>query len=64
MTDIVFSFDTEDFVNKDAAEGILRCANLLDKHSVVGSFNVVARLALALKEWHREDIIEALKSSK
>ncbi len=62
MADIVFSFDTEDFVNKDAAEGILRCANLLDKHSVVGSFNVVALLALALKEWHREDIIEALKS--
>ena len=61
MTDIVFSFDTEDYVHKCGADAILRCTELLEKHGVVGCFNVVARLAMALEQWGRDDVIEALK---
>ena len=61
MTDIVFSFDTEDYVHKIGADAILRCTNILEKHGIVGCFNVVARLAMALEQWERQDAIEALK---
>jgi len=61
MTDIVFSFDTEDYVHKISADAVIRCTELLEKHGVVGCFNVVARLAMALEQWGRQDAIEALK---
>lgn len=61
MTDIVFSFDTEDYVNDNAADGILRAAKLLRSEGIKGDFNVVGRLAEKLREWQRDDIIEELK---
>ncbi len=61
MTYITFSFDTEDFVNPVGADDILRIAQLLKKHNITGCFNVVARLAEALKKWGRQDVINALK---
>ena len=57
MTDIVFSFDTEDYVNDNAADGILRAAKLLRSEGIKGDFNVVGRLAEKLREWQRDDII-------
>jgi len=45
MSKIFFSFNTEDFVNSQGAEGILRSAHLLEKHGVQGCFQIVARLA-------------------
>ena len=61
MTYIVFSFDTEDYVNPHAADGILRCAEILRSEGIRGCFNVVAKLAEALVKWGRQDVIEALK---
>ncbi len=61
MTNIIFSFDTEDFVNPIGAEGILRSAKLLEEENVRGNFVMVGKLAQALENWGRTDVIEALK---
>jgi peptidoglycan/xylan/chitin deacetylase (PgdA/CDA1 family) len=60
MTDIIFSFDTEDFTSSRAADGILYEANLFREEGVKGCFCVVGLLAKHLKEWGRYDVIEAL----
>ena len=60
MTDIIFSFDTEDFTSSRAADGILYEANLFKEEGVKGCFCVVGLLAKHLKEWGRDDVIEAL----
>ena len=60
MTDIIFSFDTEDFTSSRAADGILYEANLLKEEGVKGCFCVVGLLAKQLREWGRYDVIEAL----
>ena len=60
MTDIIFSFDTEDFTSSRAADGILYEANLFREEGVKGCFCVVGLLAKQLKEWGRYDVIEAL----
>ena len=61
MADIIFSFDTEDYINEYAAEGILRLATILKEEGLVGCFNVVGMMAEALVEWGRQDIIDALQ---
>lgn len=60
MTEIIFSFDTEDFTSSRAADGILYEANLFREEGVKGCFCVVGLLAKHLKEWGRTDVIEAL----
>ena len=60
MTDIIFSFDTEDFTSSRAADGILYEANLFREEGVKGCFCVVGLLAKQLKEWGRQDVIDAL----
>jgi peptidoglycan/xylan/chitin deacetylase (PgdA/CDA1 family) len=62
MTYVTFSFDTEDYVNSVGADDVLRIAKLLKSHGITGCFNVVGRLAQALKKWGREDVIEALRN--
>lgn len=61
MTYLVFSFDVEDYINPNAADGILWSAELLRREGIRGCFNIVARLAEALVAWGREDVIEALR---
>ena len=61
MTDIIFSFDTEDYVNPRGAEGILRSAQLLREYGYKGCFNVVGLMASALVEWGRDDVVRELK---
>lgn len=61
MTDIIFSFDTEDYANPRSADGLLRTCRLLEKHGIRGCFQIVGRFAEALERWGRYDIIEALK---
>ncbi len=61
MTNIIFSFDTEDFVNPIGAEGILRSAKILEEENVRGNFVTVGKLAQALEAWGRTDVIKALK---
>ena len=60
MTDIIFSFDTEDFTSSRAADGILYEANLFREEGVTGNFCVVGLLAKHLKDWGRQDVIDAL----
>lgn len=61
MTEFIFNFDTEDYINPHAADGILIVAEHLRKAGIKGCFQVVGRLVDALIQWGRTDIIEALK---
>lgn len=61
MTNIIFSFDTEDIINERGADGILRCARILREEGVKGCFNIIGLLPDVLKEWGREDIIKELE---
>lgn len=61
MTELIFSFDTEDFTSNAAADAIVREAEILTKHGVRGCFCVVGLLAKQLKAWGRTDVIDALK---
>jgi len=60
MTDIIFSFDTEDFTSSHAADAILREAEILREEGVVGCFCLVGHLADQLVAWKRNDVLEAL----
>lgn len=61
MTDIIFSFDTEDLANLAGLDGVLRTAEILRGHHVRGCFQVVGRLAEIMERERRFDVIEALK---
>lgn len=61
MTELLFSFDTEDYVNPEGADGILRCARILREAGIKGCYCVVTRLAEALVKWGRTDVLEELK---
>lgn len=61
MTEVFFSFDTEDYVNPIGADGVLRSAELLRNAGIQGCFCVVARTAEAFVKWGRTDVIEALR---
>lgn len=60
MTEVIFSFDTEDYVNPHAADGIINSARILREAGIKGCYNVVGMLAEALEQWGRYDIIDEL----
>ena len=60
MTDVIFSFDTEDFTSSEAADAIVTEANILKDEGVRGCFCLVGLLAKQLSAWGRADVIEAL----
>ncbi len=62
MTDIIFSFDTEDFTQNHSADAIYDEAEILRKSDIKGGFCIVGLLAKQLKTWGRDDVISALKS--
>ena len=59
-TDLIFSFDTEDFTSNIAADAIYREAEILRGAGIRGCFCVVGLLAQQLRAWGRNDVIEAL----
>lgn len=61
MTEVIFSFDTENFTSNRGADGILNEAELLRKAGVKGCFCITGLLAEQLKNWGRDDVINALK---
>ena len=61
MTDIIFSFDSEDFTSNSAADAIYEEAEILREEGIRGGFCIVGLLAKQLKTWGRNDISEALK---
>ncbi len=62
MTKIVFSLDTEDYINPHAADGIIRASKIIRDAGYIPCHNVVARLAEALEKWGRNDVIDEIKS--
>ena len=62
MTDIIFSFDTEDFTSNRAANAILEEAQLFTEEGVRGCFCLVGLLAEQLVNWGRGDVLDALKN--
>jgi len=62
MTDIIFSFDTEDFTSNIAADAILEEAKILRGFGIKGGFQTVGLLAKQLSVWKREDIKNELKN--
>ncbi len=61
MTDLIFSFDTEDYVNPKGADGIIRASKMIREAGYTPCHNVVAWLAQALVKWGRQDVIDELK---
>lgn len=61
MTDVILSFDTEDFTSNEAADAIYREAEILREEGVKGNFCLVGLLAKQLENWGRTDVLEALK---
>lgn len=61
MTDIILSFDTEDFTSNEVADAIYQQAEILREAGVKGCFFVVGLLAKQLENWGRTDVLEALK---
>lgn len=61
MTNVIFSFDTEDIINERGTDGIIRCASILREEGVKGCFNIIGLLPDALKRWKRFDVVEELK---
>ncbi len=60
MTELIFSFDTEDFTSCENADAIITEAEILRAEGIKGCFCTVGLLAKQLKTWGREDVIEAL----
>ena len=61
MTGIIFSFDTEDFTDELAANGILEMAEILRSEGVRGAFGLAGYVAKQLHAWGRTDVLSALK---
>lgn len=57
--DLVFSFDSEDFLTPQAADAEKWWADALTARGVTGSFQIVAELIRVLKQRGRHDVIEA-----
>ncbi|MDF2686621.1 MAG: hypothetical protein K0S55_1803 [Clostridia bacterium] len=61
MSDIIFSFDTEDFTSNYAADAIRDLAIILENEDIKGNFCMVGLVAKQLLSWKRYDVLEALK---
>ena len=62
MTKVMFSFDTEDYVNPEAEEGVIRLARVLEGEGLRGCFCIVGELAAAWRERGSKEVIEALRA--
>ena len=61
MTDIIFTFDTEDYVNEKGADGIIRASKMIRDAGFTPCHNIVGLLAEAIVKWGRQDCIDELK---
>lgn len=61
VTEVIVSFDTEDFTNPRAADGMLALAKICDEEGVTAHFEVVGLAAEALVKWGRRDVIAAIR---
>ena len=61
VTEVLVSFDTEDFTNPRAADGVLALAQICEQEGIRAHFEVVGLMAEALKKWGRDDVIAAVR---
>ena len=61
MTEVLLSFDTEDYINPEAEKGVMRLAQTLDGQGVRGCFCVVGEVANVWRERGSRHVIEALR---
>ena len=59
-TEVLFSFDSEDYTSQRNADAILALATMLSEEGVTGHFAVVGLLAQQLVRWGRQDVLDAL----
>ncbi|MHB0876461.1 MAG: hypothetical protein ACYC5O_10520 [Anaerolineae bacterium] len=60
MTEMIFSFDTEDFVTPESDDALLAIAEMLSRHGIRGSFAIVGDKARALWTRGRRNVIDAV----
>lgn len=60
MTDLIISFDSEDYLTPQAAEAELWWAQALSRRGLRGSFQLVGELVRALQRWDRQDVLDAI----
>ena len=61
VTEVLISFDTEDFTNPRAADGIVALAKICREEGIPAQFEVVGLMAEALVKWGRKDAIAAIR---
>jgi len=59
--DIILSFDSEDYLTPEAADGEKWWAEELTRRGLRGSFQLVAEMVRALARWDRQDVVEAIR---
>lgn len=59
--DIILSFDSEDYLTPEAADGEKWWAEELTRRGLRGSFQIVAELIRTLARRDRSDVIEAMR---
>jgi hypothetical protein len=62
VTKILFSFDTEDYINSAAEEGVMRLARALEAEGLRGCFCVVAEAAQAWRRRGSHALLGALRA--
>ena len=62
MTQVLFSFDTEDYVNIEAEEAVLRLAQTLSDEDLQGCFCVVGEVAAAWRQRDSRAVLDALRA--
>lgn len=60
MTDLIISFDSEDYLTPASADAELWWAQALSARRLRGSFQLVGELVRALRRWQRQDVIDAI----
>lgn len=61
VTEVIVSFDTEDYTNPRSADGIMALAKICREEGVPAHFEVVGLMAEALVRWGRKDAIAAIR---
>lgn len=60
-TEVLLTFDTEDFTSPADAEGVKELATICTEEGVTAHFVTAGLMARALVQWGRHDVIEAMK---
>jgi hypothetical protein len=59
-TQLVFSFDSEDYTTPEAADAEQWWAEAMSRHGITACINLVGELARSLRDRGRRDVVEAI----